>query len=74
MTPPDRDPTAEAAPRPPRTLPWAVYGKSHEHEWNGNVGRRFATESRAAAFAVRMRADGWYSVHVAYAPVEAHRG
>ena len=52
-----------------RSLPWVVLGRSHEYEWNGRVGRRFATEERARAFAARMTNDGWYAVQVFYSPV-----
>jgi hypothetical protein len=52
-----------------RRRPWAVMGRSHEYEWNGRVGRRFASEEAARAFAARMIDYGWYEVVVLYAPV-----
>lgn len=51
--------------------PWLVMGRSHEYEWNQRVGRRFATEDRARAFALRMEEDGWYNVRVVHSPVVA---
>jgi hypothetical protein len=51
--------------------PWVVSGKSHEYEWNGRVGRRFAYEDRARRFAVKAEEDGWYDVRVFYAPVSS---
>ena len=53
-----------------RLRPWLVMGHSHEHEWNGRVGRRFTHENTARLFALRMEQDGWYDVRVVYSPAQ----
>jgi hypothetical protein len=49
--------------------PWLVMGNSHEHEWNGRIGRRFVYEEKAREYARRIEDDGAYNVKVYYSPI-----
>jgi hypothetical protein len=65
-------PTSRDTPAP-RTRPWVAAGRSHEWEWNGRVGQRFATKERAEAHAARLIEGGCWDVHVLYAPIAKGR-
>ncbi len=52
-----------------RKRPWVAIGRSNEREWNGKVGRRFATEQRARDAAAHMTDEGCWDVRVEYWPV-----
>jgi len=56
-----------------RDRPWLVTGRSHQYEWNGVVGSRFASEERARERAERMKDDGYYDVRVIHYPVIRRR-
>ena len=51
------------------TRPWLASGRSNEWEWNGLIGRRFATKERADEYAARLTEDGCWEVRVLCAPV-----
>ena len=52
--------------------PWVVQYRSHQWEWNGRAGSRFATKEAAMKRAQRVEDEGGWDVEVWYSPVPVY--